>query len=140
RAREVSDALGKKVDEVFGPESGHVTKVLAKHFSDESSVAVQNQVREVVTEVMAKSREDLLRQFSSADGQNPLADFKKAAIGVIKQGHDQQHQTRLPVTAELAKVQRELQALRDERDRLKDVAAERERGTAKGRQFEELVF
>jgi hypothetical protein len=36
-------------------------------------------------------------------------------------------------------MQRELQALRDEREKLEEVAAERERGTAKGRDFEELV-
>jgi hypothetical protein len=101
---------------------------------------VQNQVRAAVTEVMNKSREELLRQFSSADGQNPLADFKAAAVGVIKQGHEQQHQTMLKVTGELAKLQLEVQGLREEREKLKDVAAERERGTAKGREFEELVF
>jgi hypothetical protein len=36
-------------------------------------------------------------------------------------------------------MQREMQALRDEREKLEEVAAEREKGTAKGRDFEELV-
>src|ERR671917_127399 len=36
RTREFNDELARKVDEAFGAESGHVTKVLQRHFSDES--------------------------------------------------------------------------------------------------------
>ena len=139
RAREVADTLGKKVDETFAPDSGHLTKALERHFSDGSSSAVQNRVKEVVAEVMAKSREDLLRQFSSADGQNPLADFKQGTLAVLKAADDRQSKTLLALHGKLGEMQRELQALRDEREKLEEVAAERERGTAKGRDFEELV-
>ena len=51
RARRVAERLDEKVDEVFGPEHGHVTKALARHFGDESSVAVQHRVRAVLGEV-----------------------------------------------------------------------------------------
>ena len=139
RARQVADTLQGKVDEVFGPESGHVTKALERHFSDGSSTAVQHRVKEVVAEVMAKSRDDLLKQFSSADGQNPLADFKEGTLAVLKQADQRQSETMRALYARLGDLQKELQALRDEREKLEDVAAERERGTAKGRDFEELV-
>jgi hypothetical protein len=139
RARQVADSLGKKVDEAFGADSGHVTKVLEKHFSDGSSVAVQNRVREVVAEVMQRSREDLLKQFSSADGQNPLADFKAHTLRQLEQGEKRQLDTMRALYGKLGEMQRELQALRDEKDKLEEVAAEREKGTAKGREFEELV-
>ena len=139
RARQVAEQLQGKVDEVFGPESGHVTKALEKHFSDGSSSAVQHRVKEVVVEVMAKSREDLLRQFSSADGQNPLADFKEGTVAVLKAADERQTKTMHALYGKLGEMQRELQALRDEREKLEEVAAERERGTAKGRDFEELV-
>lgn len=139
RARQVADQLQGKVDEVFGPESGHVTKALERHFSDGSSTAVQHRVKEVVAEVMAKSREDLLKQFSSADGQNPLADFKASTVEVLKAADDRQTKTMHALYGTLGEMQRELQALRDEREKLEEVAAERERGTAKGRDFEELV-
>jgi hypothetical protein len=139
RARQVAEQLQGKVDEVFGPESGHVTKALERHFSDGSSAAVQNRVREVVGEVMAKSREDLLRQFSSADGQNPLADFKRGTLEVLKAADERQTKTMNALYGRLGEVQQQLQALRDEREKLDEVAAERERGTAKGRDFEELV-
>src|SRR5918995_316475 len=69
KARTVAEHFGTKVDEVFGPEDGKLAKALAEHFSDGSSKAVQNRVREIVAEVMARSREDLLKQFSAADGQ-----------------------------------------------------------------------
>jgi hypothetical protein len=127
------------VDETFAPDSGHLTKALERHFSDGSSSAVQNRVKEVVAEVMQKSREDLLRQFSSADGQNPLADFKRGTIDVLKAADDRQVKTMNALYGKLGEMQRELQALRDEREKLEEVAAERERGTAKGRDFEELV-
>lgn len=139
RARQVTEQLEGKVDEVFGPESGHVTKALERHFSDGSSTAVQNRVKEVVAEVMARSREDLLKQFSSADGQNPLADFKEGTLAVLKQADQRQNDTMRALYAKLGDLQKELQALRDEREKLEEVAAERERGTAKGRDFEELV-
>ncbi len=139
RARQVAEQLQGKVDEVFGPESGHVTKALEKHFSDGSSSAVQNRVKEVVAEVMTKSREDLLRQFSSADGQNPLADFKQGTLAVLKAADERQAKTMHVLHGQLSDMQRELQALRDEREKLEEVAAERERGTAKGRDFEEVV-
>ena len=51
RARTVADRLDAKVDEVFGPEHGHLTRALARHFGDESSVAVQNRVPALLTEV-----------------------------------------------------------------------------------------
>jgi hypothetical protein len=139
RAREVAETLGKKVDETFAPDSGHLSKALERHFSDGSSAAVQNRVKEVVVEVMTKSREDLLRQFSSADGQNPLADFKAHTLRQLEQGEKRQHETMRALYGKLAEMQVELQALRDEREKLEEVAAERERGTAKGRDFEELV-
>ena len=36
RARLVAERLDARIDEVFGPENGHVTKALARHFGDES--------------------------------------------------------------------------------------------------------
>ena len=71
---------GAKVDEVFGEEDGHLAKELRRLFGDESTAAVQHQLRQVMLEQSARMREDLLRQFSSADGSNPLADFKAAHL------------------------------------------------------------
>ena len=140
KARTVAEYFGQKVDEVFGEDDGQLAKELERLFGDGSSASVQNRVREVVAEALAKSREDLVRQFSAADDRNPLADFK-AGRGALDQRRPPAAPT--PPSArcsqKLGELQKELQALRDEKDKLEEVDAERERGTAKGRSFEEAV-
>ena len=140
RAKQVADDLGKKVDEFFGPDSGHLTRALERHFSDESDAAVQNRVRDVLREVMASTREDLLKQFSSADASNPLAEFKARTVEALRAASDQQAETLRGVEKRMADLQVELQALRDQRQKGEELEAERERGTAKGRTFEEAVY
>ncbi len=139
KARTVAEHFGSKVDEVFGPENGRLAQELDKLFSDGSATAVQHRVRELVSESLTKSREDLVRQFSAADGSNPLAEFKAGTIRVLRQADERQHQTQQALLERLAGLERQLQGLRDEKDKLEAVEAERERGTAKGRTFEEQV-
>ncbi|HEX8741714.1 MAG TPA: hypothetical protein VF712_01140, partial [Thermoleophilaceae bacterium] len=139
RAREAAQALEKQMEAVFGPESGHLTKALERHFSDDSSGAVQHRVKDVITEVMNRSREELLRQFSSADGQNPLADFKAGTLRALGEAGERQEKNLTALNEQLSALKVELQALRDEKQRLEEVEAERERGSAKGRTFEEAV-
>jgi hypothetical protein len=139
KARSVAEHFGAKVDEVFGPENGHLARALERHFSDGSSAAVQHRVRELVSEVMAKSREDLLRQFSAADGSNPLAEFKSGAVAAIRQASDRQDSSLRALLMKMGELEKELQGLRDERQKQLELAAERDRGTAKGRSFEEAV-
>src|SRR3954452_196437 len=80
RARKVAERLDQKVDEVFGPEHGHVTKALARHFGDESSVAVQNRVKAMLAEAGVQIREDLRRQFAADSQDNPLAVYQRASL------------------------------------------------------------
>jgi archaellum component FlaC len=139
RAREVSAEFEKQIDAVFGPESGHLMRELERHFSDDSSSAVQNRVKEVITEVMQRSREDLLRQFSSADGQNPLADFKEGTLRQLRLAGEQQEKHLGTLNEQLIALKVELQALRDEKQKAEELEEEREKGSAKGRTFEEAV-
>src|SRR4051794_3186422 len=85
RARQVAERLDEKVDEVFGPEHGHVTKALARHFGDESSTAVQHRVRAVLGEVSAQMREDLRKQLSADSDSNPLAVFQRTHLAATRQ-------------------------------------------------------
>lgn len=140
RARKVAERLDQKVDEVFGPENGHVTKVLQRHFGDESSVAVQHRVQAVVQEVAAKMREDLRRQFASDSETNPLAGFQRASLAVMKQSSDQQAERLAAMTSELTALKVQLAELRAEKEKRGEVAAAEERGAAKGRTYEEAVF
>jgi hypothetical protein len=139
RTREVTEQLGRKVDEAFGAESGHVTKTIQRHFSDDSSAAVQNRVREVVTEALASVQQSLVQQFSSADSQNPLAEFKAGVVREVQSVGRAQTQTLQEIGVRMAALQQQLGELRVEREKVAEIEAERERGTAKGRTFEELV-
>src|SRR4051794_7685107 len=140
RAEAVSEKLTTQFDTVFSPDSGHLSKALERHFSDDSSAAVQHRVKAVMDEVMRRSRDDLLRQFSSADGQNPLADFKAASVGAIRQMSDRQAEHLRAMEERMATLQAELAKLRTEKEMQGEIDEERERGTAKGRTYEEAVF
>src|SRR5215217_7311497 len=132
--------LNKQIEAAFGPESGHVTRVLARHFGSESSTAVQHQVRAAVAELLAESREKLFKQFSSADESNPLAAFQRAAVAAIRQSSELQHQTLREMNGRVGALQLEVQKLQAEREKAIEVAAEHDRSTAKGRPYEEAVF
>jgi hypothetical protein len=132
--------LRTRLEEAFGPDSGHVTRVLARHFGADSSTAVQHQVRAAVAELLNESREKLFKQFSSADESNPLAAFQRAAVAAIRQSSDQQHAHLREMNGRIGELQLELQKLQAEKAKAIEVAAEHDRSTAKGRPYEEAVF
>lgn len=138
-ARGVTDAFGEKVDAALGPDTGTLTQALARHFSDESAGAVQHRVRAVIEEVMAKSRDELRRQFASDDASNPLAGFQRQSLAMIRTASEQQATYLSGMTERMAALQAELAQLRGERSGDAELEAERERGTAKGRSFEDAV-
>ena len=140
QAGAVGERLAKQLEDVFGPETGSLSKALERHFSDDSSGSVQQRVRALVADVMSQARQDLLQQFSAADGRNPLADFKAASLAMMKRSAEQQDTHLTAMRDRMAALERQLQGLRDEKAASVELAAERERGTAKGRTFEEAVF
>lgn len=137
--REVVGELRTGLELAFGPESGHVTRVLQRHFGAESSAAVQHQVRAAVAELLAESREKLFKQFSSAEESNPLATFQRAAVAAIRQSSDQQHQELRDMRRAIAELTGRVQGLQAEKDKALGVAVEHARSTAKGRPYEEAV-
>jgi hypothetical protein len=139
RARLVAERLDKRIDDVFGPENGHVTKALERHFGDESSVAVQNRVKALLGEVGVQMREDLRKQFSSADDSNPLATFQRMAIGAMRDNAQAQSLQLKAMDEKLATLRDDVLRLQAEKDKLEVVAAEAQRGTAKGRSYDEEV-
>jgi 3-methyladenine DNA glycosylase AlkC len=139
RARKVAERLDAKVDEVFGPEHGHVTKALARHFGDESSVAVQNRVKALLSEVSVQMREDLRRQFTSDSESNPLHGFQNAHLAATRQIAGQQSEQMRAMNEKLEKMTLEIAQLRSEKEKLAEIAAVEDKGTAKGRTYEEAV-
>ena len=139
RTREVTEQIGRKVDEAFGAESGHVTKTIQKHFSDDSAGAVQNRVKEVVAEALTHVQQSIVQQFSSADARNPLAEFKAGVVRAVETSSQNQARSLQDMTRQLAAMQQLVAELRVEQEKRVELDAERERGTAKGRTFEEVV-
>src|SRR3954466_3794381 len=139
KARVVAEFFGTKVDEVFGEENGHLARELQRLFGEGSTVAVQHQLREVMRDQSARMREDLLRQFSSADGSNPLADFKAAHLRAAREAAVRQETQLSGVREQMVALQLEIQKLQAEKDKALGVAAELDRSTAKGRPYEEAV-
>src|SRR3954464_369667 len=140
KAKAVAEFFDQRVDQVCGPENGQLAKELGRLFGDGSSEAVQHQLRQVMGEAAARMREDMLKQFSSADGSNPLADFKAGTMAAMKRAADQQDLNLRAMGEQLAELRLELQKLQAEKEKLAVVAAEHERSTAKGRPYEEAVF
>jgi hypothetical protein len=139
-SEQVVTELRTRLEEAFGPDSGHVTRVLHRHFGADSTGAVQHQVRAAVAELLADSREKLFKQFSSAEESNPLATFQKHAVAAIRQSSDQQHAHLREMNGRIEQLQLEIQKLQHEREKALEVAAEHDRSTAKGRPYEEAVF
>jgi hypothetical protein len=139
-SEQVVTELRTRLEEAFGPESGHVTRVLARHFGAESTTAVQHQVRAAVAELLDQSRERLFKQFSSAEESNPLATFQRHAVAAIRQSSDQQHTHLREMSERIGTLQLEIAKLHAEKATATEVAAEHDRSTAKGRPYEEAVF
>jgi hypothetical protein len=139
QARLVTEEFDAKVEQVFGQENGHLTKALARHFGDESSLAVQNKVKALLDDARVQMREDVRRQFSADSENNPLAGFQKASLAAMRQTADQQAEHLRAMTEKLEALKVELTELKAERDKHSELAAAEDRGTAKGRTYEEAV-
>ena len=116
-----------------------LVQALGTHFDAGSSTAVQHQVRAAVAEVTAKLQQDLVRQFSAGDASNPLAQFQRMVVGAMKQSAEQQDANLRAMRDRMAEMQAQMAELKAERAASEELAAEIDRGTAKGRTFEEAV-
>jgi hypothetical protein len=93
-----------------------------------------------MAEQSARMREDLLKQFSSADAHNPLADFKAGTMAAMRRAAEQQDHNLKALNEQIGALKDEVVKLQAERDKQLEVAAEHARSTAKGRPYEEAVF
>jgi hypothetical protein len=147
RARQIAESFEQQFEHFLGEDGGAMAKTLdahsgeleeliAQNFGGDRNTAVQHQLRELVAKLLNDSRHELLRQFSAEDGHNPLADFKAAVVREVKrsgESHDK-------LIEKLAQLEGEVKRLHDAREAESELAAERERGTGKGRTFEQQVF
>ena len=147
KARAVAEHMQNQFERFLGEDSGAMTKALdshseelgeliARHFGGDRNTAVQHQLRELMSRALQESRADLLRQFSAQDGHNPLADFKSSVVRELRTAQQKDD----AFLHRLTELSSEIQRLRDAEQSRAEIEEERERGTAKGRSFEEACF
>ena len=101
--------------------------------------SVQKQIDELIKGALVEQREALLKLFSAQEGSNPLFDFKDAMVKVYRELGNRQQAEGAENRKVIAELRRELLELKERTNADSRVAEEAERGTAKGRTFEELV-
>jgi hypothetical protein len=147
RADETSKQLQEQFEHFLGEDGGALAEVLdahadetaeliAQHFGADRNTAVQHQLRDQVSKLLTESRQELARQFSAEDGHNPLSDFKAAVVREVKRSGEAHEK----LIEKLTQLEGEVKRLHDAREATADLAAERERGTGKGREFEQQAF
>ena len=124
------------MSKVLDSRADEVAELIAKNFGGDRNTAVQHQVKEIVAKSLQDSRQDLLRQFSAEDGHNPLADFKAAVVREVKRSGESNEK----LIEKLAQLEGEVKLLHAAREAQLELSAERERGTGKGRTFEQQAF
>jgi hypothetical protein len=113
--------------------------VITRHFNDDSSDAVQHKVRQIVRDVSAEMQKELRTELLSEGDGNPLAKFHRIQLALSKQQADAQSEQLRALVDKLEATRLEVERLRAEKDKLEEVAAVEEKGTAKGRSYEEEV-
>jgi hypothetical protein len=147
RARKIEESLVHHFERFLGEDggamskaleshAGELTELVSQHFGADRATAVQHQLRDLLAKQLGESRQDLLRQFSAQDGHNPLADFKSSIVREVKRAGESHEK----LIEKIALLQGEVKRLHDAREAGEELAAERDRGTVKGRAFEQRAF
>lgn len=132
-------ALRERLGKTLEAGDQQLAERIAQSFDGERDGSVQREIDRLLATALEEQREKIVRLFSADDGANPLADFKAAVVRGFK-ALDQRQQAEGESNRErIEALQRELTELRERDDADRRVAEEAERGTAKGRTFEELV-
>lgn len=138
-AQKVSEGFKEKIDATFDADAGLLPKLLDQHFGENSSSAVQNQVKALVEEMLRTHREALTKQFTADDESNPLIQFQKLTTEIIKQASDQQAKQLLEMNRTITEMQKSIAGSEAEAEGAEKLAESEARGTAKGRSYEEQV-
>lgn len=139
RAREVDELLEDRLTAIFDADSGVLAKEFARAFSDESKGSVQNRTRVAIEAALKVAQDQMTGAFFKSDETNPLHDLKQSTTGALERMEKRAEVSLKAVHAELSDVKAQLEGLRAEREGELELEAERERGTAKGRTYEQGI-
>ncbi len=134
-ASELRERLGKALE--AGDEM--LAERITLTFDGSRDGSVQKEIDTLVKQALIDQRDALLKLFSAQEGSNPLFDFKDAMVKVYRELGNRQQAEGEENRKVIGELRRELLELKERSDADDRVAEEAERGTAKGRSFEELV-
>ena len=112
---------------------------IATSFGEDRSGSVQHQIKEIVAKANQEQREAISRLFSSDDGANPLTEFRGHMVRGLKELDERRQRDREADRGRIEELVGEVRTLRERLGAKDELEAEQERGTAKGRTFEERV-
>ena len=112
---------------------------IATSFDAGREGSVPKEIETRMKQALDEQREALLRLFSAEEGRNPLFDFKDAMVKVYRELGTRQQAEGEANRKRIEELTKQILELREGEDADRRVAEEAERGTAKGRTFEELV-
>lgn len=132
-------ALRDRLDKALEAGDQQLAELIAETFDGNRDGSVQKEIDALVSEALEQQRLKIAQLFSAEDGANPLTDFKAAVVRGFKALDERQQNEGEANRKRIEALQRELIELRERTDADERVAAEAERGTAKGFTFEERV-
>jgi hypothetical protein len=131
--------LATQLGEMLSEGQEDFVERLSANFDPDRSGSVQQQLREMLLAAMEHQRGQLAKQFSAQDGANPLADFKDGVVRAVKSSQEAQQVERHEDRKRIEALTAEIAAMRERLGAKQELEAEQDRGTAKGRPFEERV-
>jgi hypothetical protein len=132
-------AIRERLDATLEAGDERLAERIAERFDGGRDGSVQKDIDALVKQALEEQRMKIARLFSAEDGANPLTDFKAAVIRGFKALDERQRDEGEATRKRMEALQREVIELRERGEADERVAAEAERGTAKGFTFEERV-
>jgi len=137
--KRLADRMDEKIGEVFDSEEGEFARLVAKHFGEDSAGALPHRMKALMAEASSALRDDLRKQLASESDDNPLAKFHRMQMA-LAEASDKRHASDMrAMTEKMEALRVELEKLRGENEKAVALAAEADRGTAKGRPYEDAV-
>jgi hypothetical protein len=132
-------ALRERLGKTLESGDQQLAERIAQSFDGERDGSVPQEIEDRVRTALDAQREALLKLFTAQEGHNPLFDFKDAMVKVYKELGSRQHAEGEANRKRIEELTQQIIELREGDAADRRVAEEAEKGTAKGRTFEELV-
>jgi hypothetical protein len=132
-------ALRERLGKTLEAGDQQLAERISQSFDPGRDGSVPQEIEERMKSALDAQRDALLKLFSAQEGSNPLFDFKDAMVKVYRELGSRQQAEGEANRKRIEQLTREIQELRAQEEADRRVAEEAERGTAKGRTFEELV-